>query len=580
MSTASPLSPATAPSPSSPLIVLPPSSTADTPSTPSVAIGEAIAPAVAPSVLDAATVSPAPPLTVRPALFPSFFIGGFECSTHVTVEGHRLDVVAATQHDVQAREDYALCRAAGIRAVREAARWPRIDRQGTLDLDEVRRLARLGREVGLTQVWDLMHYGYPDDLDPFSEAFVERFATYARAVATVVREETAGPTYYTPVNEISYCAWAGGEVAYMAPFGRGRGGEYKRVLVRAAIAAGNAIWDVDPEAQMVSVDPLVRVHAPTGLPDLEADAEHFNYRAIFEAFDLLAGRLEPELGGSRRHLGVVGLNYYAGNQWTLPTPEQPQRFLTWDDPAWVPLSDLLVEVQGRYGGPLMLAETGAAGTERPAWLAHLVQEVQRALDHGVDLQAICWYPVVTSPDWEDVTAFFDGGLFDISPRADGRLERVLARPVAAALRDAQAALDPVNLPAEPLEPEKVSPPTAPIDVLRPLEQARLKADNFSYQTLCAGESLSVEVYAFQPGALLTPHRHEATEHVLTVLAGAGEVRIGPRSVRLCPGETALVPAGTYHSIHNAGIERLVVQQVSSPKPWDARFAGPHPSRVA
>jgi hypothetical protein len=35
----------------------------------------------------------------------------------------------------------------------------------------------------------------------------------------------------------------------------------------------------------------------------------------------------------------------------------------------------------------------------------------------------------------------------------------------------------------------------------------------------------------------------------------------------------------YHGIHNASTERVIVQQVSSPKPWDARFGGPRPSDV-
>ena len=83
-------------------------------------------------------------------LFGSFFFGGFECSTHVSAEGHRLDLIGATQHDKLAREDYRLCRSAGLRAVREAARWPLIDRAGRLDLESVRRLARIGREEGIT----------------------------------------------------------------------------------------------------------------------------------------------------------------------------------------------------------------------------------------------------------------------------------------------------------------------------------------------------------------------------------------------------------------------------------------------
>src|SRR5215213_4134450 len=226
------------------------------------------------------------------------------------------------------------------------------------------------------------------------------------------------------------------------PVGNGRGGELKRALVGAAIAATNAIWEVDPAAKVLTVDPLVRVHAPEGRRDLQARADDFNGRIVHEGFDMLAGRTAAELGGSRAHLGIVGLNYYAGNQWTIATTDQPQRFLSIEDPAWIPLPDLLEELEERYGGPLVIAETGASGTGRPAWLAYLNREAKRALDRGIDLQGACLYPVVTSPDWEDPTAFFDGGLFDVLPQADGTLERVIALPVARALREAQALIDP------------------------------------------------------------------------------------------------------------------------------------------
>ncbi len=53
--------------------------------------------------------------------FGSLFLGGFECSTHLTAEGYRLDMVAATQHDSLAREDYALCRSRSTS--RTSATW-------------------------------------------------------------------------------------------------------------------------------------------------------------------------------------------------------------------------------------------------------------------------------------------------------------------------------------------------------------------------------------------------------------------------------------------------------------------------
>ena len=49
-------------------------------------------------------------------------------------------------------------------------------------------------------------------------------------------------------------------------------------------------------------------------------------------------------------------------------------------------------------------------------------------------------------------------------------------------------------------------------------------------------------------------------------------RVGKRAV--------LIPKGVYHGVHNPTTDRLVVQQISSPKPWDARFGGPRPSDVA
>lgn len=79
----------------------------------------------------------------------------------------------------------------------------------------------------------------------------------------------------------------------------------------------------------------------------------------------------------------------------------------------------------------------------------------------------------------------------------------------------------------------------------------------------------IELYCLEPGASVSPHRHQLTEHVLTVVAGEARIRIGSQWITARRNETALIPAGLYHSLPNAGVERLIVQQVSGPKPWDA-----------
>jgi quercetin dioxygenase-like cupin family protein len=526
--------------------------------------------------------------------FGSLFLAGFECANHLTLDGHRMDVIASSQHDRLAAEDYGRCRAIGIRAVREAARWPIADRRGRIDLEPVRRLARLGREHGLTQIWDLFHYGYPDDLDPagerFADQFLERFVAFARAVARAVRDEIDGPAWYTPVNEISYTAWAAGETGIMGPFWHGRGWEYKVLLVRAAIAAFDAIREIDPSARTLTAEPLVRLHVHPAVTDpderarLAAEAADFNERVVPEAYDLLLGRVAPELGGGPAHVGVLGVNYYEGNQWTMPTAAHPQHFLGRDDPDWIPLRRILADLAARYGVPIAISETGSTGQVRPGWLRHVTEEAAGALELGVDLAGICLYPIVTSPDWNDPAAFFEGGLWDVEPAPDGTLRRLLVPEMAAVFREAQERLEPdAAARAEPPEAPSGAPMPSGADgdprFAKLHDLARFSPDGFTCLPVFAGESLVADLYCLEPGRSVAAHRHHDSEHVLTGVAGTCDVRVGERWVILRPGETVLVPRGTYHGIHNASTERVTVQQVSSPKPWDARFGGPRPSEV-
>src|SRR5678816_4836028 len=82
---------------------------------------------------------------------------------------------------------------------------------------------RGAREPQTQVIWDLLHYGWPDGLNVWGAAFVERFARFVRATAAVILEETGSPIYVTPVNEISFVAWGGGDAGFLNPFGRKRG---------------------------------------------------------------------------------------------------------------------------------------------------------------------------------------------------------------------------------------------------------------------------------------------------------------------------------------------------------------------
>ena len=60
-------------------------------------------------------------------VFRSFFLGGFECSTHRHRSGRRLDLIRATAHDTWAAKDYAALQAHGIRTCRDGLRWHLIE---------------------------------------------------------------------------------------------------------------------------------------------------------------------------------------------------------------------------------------------------------------------------------------------------------------------------------------------------------------------------------------------------------------------------------------------------------------------
>jgi hypothetical protein len=380
-----------------------------------------------------------------PAVFQSFFMGGFECSTHRLPTGRRLDVIAATQHDRFVLQDYQRLVDAGMPTARDGVRWHLIERRpGDFDFGSVRGMIAAAAETGVEVIWDLLHYGWPDDIDIFSDAFVTRFAAFARAFAEEAAARTATPISVVPVNEISFFAWAAGEIGIFNPFARHRGDELKRQLVRAAIAAIDAMWQVDPDIRIIHTDPLINVVAHPDRPE-DQEAAEGHRQAQYAALDMIAGRTHPELGGHEEMLGVIGLNYYIHNQWIYPGGHG--MMLEPSHPRYRPVWSMLQETYERYRRPLFVAETGIEDEARPAWLRYLGAEVRHARREGVPVEGICLYPIVNHPGWDD-DRHCHNGLWDY-PDATGA--RPIYEPLARELREQQARL------AHPTAAEELSP---------------------------------------------------------------------------------------------------------------------------
>jgi beta-glucosidase/6-phospho-beta-glucosidase/beta-galactosidase len=367
-----------------------------------------------------------------PSLFDSYFLGGFECSTHRRRNGRRLDLLATTGHDQAVAQDYRWMVQHGIRTVRDGVRWHLIETSsGGYDWSSFLPMLHASRDLGVQTIWDLCHYGWPDGIDIWAPAFVERFSRFARAVAELVRNETDATPFYCPVNEISYWSWAGAEVARFNPLARGRGLELKHQLVRAAIAAIEAIWSVDSRARIVQVDPIIHIVARPDRPRDRKPAGEYR-RAQFQSWDTLSGRLWPGLGGQPKYLDIVGVNYYSDNQWFLGGGT-----IELGHPLYRPFRDLLAEVHRRYERPLFVAETGAESAARAPWLRYVAGEVRAAVEAGIPVEGICLYPITDYPGWINGRHCKVGLL----GRLDNQGRRAVYQPLAEELRRQQAIFD-------------------------------------------------------------------------------------------------------------------------------------------
>jgi hypothetical protein len=357
--------------------------------------------------------------TARP-LFDDVFLGGFECSCQRLADGRRLDMLASTRHDELAAADYARLRKVSMTACRDGVSWVASEPSpGVFDFSRFVRMAQAAAKAEVDVVWDLMHFGWPDDVNVFRPSFPARFGQYAHAFARTYSTVTDRPAFITPINEMSFFAWAAGDVRCMFPFEAARGVELKAQLVRATIEAIEAIRRVLPKARFLQPEPVIRIVPPHDQPKIWARVESDNLLQ-YQAWDMLTGRVWPSLGGNDRYLDLVGVNYYPDNQFT---PDGD--VVSVGDHRYTPFAELILDVWRRYERPMIVSETGSEGKERAPWLRYVGDQCVEAIRQGCELHGITLYPVVNHPGWVD-DRHCQNGLWDYADaRGDRRADPAL-----------------------------------------------------------------------------------------------------------------------------------------------------------
>ena len=145
---------------------------------------------------------------------------------------------------------------------------------------------------------------------------------------------------------------------------------------------------VDRRARFVQAEPIIHIVADRDAPEAIPDAERHT-ASQFEAWDMIAGVRNPELGGSPEFLDVLGVNYYWNNQWIHEGSHTPMGHL-----EHRALHSMLYELWQRYQRPIIITETGAEAVSAIGWLGYVGAEVRQARRMGAVILGVCLYPVM------------------------------------------------------------------------------------------------------------------------------------------------------------------------------------------
>ncbi len=362
------------------------------------------------------------------------FIGAFESTFQ---PAHDRDVTETTEHHVRWRSDLALLAACHVRRVRYPLRWHRIEPEpGRFDWRYPDEVLGFMHENGFEPIVDLLHHtSYPAWLGNLAApTFEPAFLRFVEAVA----ERYPWIPGYTVCNEPFTTILLCGQLGVWPPHTSGLDGfiDLARNVFPAITRASRALHDLLPDAEHLHVEACERHSWST--PEGEEFAVLANDRR-FLLTDLFLGRPvdadrpfvqdlvraggEDLLTVAAGHVDVLGLDYYAHNQWHWSRPGLGSN----TPPSPPPLAELITEYWDRYQIPVALGETNIRGfaSDRASWLKYTLEQCEAARDHGVDLRGYCWFPFIDSADWasllcECVAAIDPVGVFWLDENLDRR----------------------------------------------------------------------------------------------------------------------------------------------------------------
>ena len=284
------------------------------------------------------------------------------------------------------------------------------------------------KQLGITPLVDLCHFGVPDWLQNFQNPdFPEHFAEYAKAFA----KRYKWCRIYTPINEIFIAAMFSAQYGWWNE--RLQGDEYfvtaLKNLCKANMLAMQAILKVQPEAVFVQSESAEYFHAEE--PSCQPLAKILNEKRFLSLdlvyghpisvpmyeFLLQNGMSKDEynwfMNNSRKNRCIMGNDYYITNEHIVSSDGSTK--------ASGEIFGYHVITQQyfrRYSLPVMHTETNLLEPLSVHWLKKQWTNAYQLRQDGVPLLGFTWYSLIDQVDWDSALRNDHGkinelGLYDM-----------------------------------------------------------------------------------------------------------------------------------------------------------------------
>jgi len=346
--------------------------------------------------------------------------------------GHtkRVDEMEKCGHYEHWRTDFELVKEMGLEFLRYGVPYYRVHvGPGRYDWEFTDLTFGYLRELGITPLVDLCHFGVPDWMGDFQNPdFPELFAQYARAFA----ERFPDLQFYTPINEIFITALFSAQYGW---WNERKCSDRDYVLTlknlcKANVMAMNAILEVNPDVTFIQSESTEYFHAET--PN-KLDEAHFLNEKRFLSLDLTYGypvsvtmyQYLLDNGMTRQEYEwfsrndvkarcVMGNDYYRSNEHLIRR-----------DGSHIPATDLFgyyvitKQYYDRYRLPVMHTETNIREPYTIEWLRKQWANAYRLKQDGVPLIGFTWYSLTDQVDWDTALREDNGrvnslGLYDLN----------------------------------------------------------------------------------------------------------------------------------------------------------------------